>query len=111
MGDVEEMVKWIKNNLGENTSLHFLRFFPHYKVKDIPSTPIETLERAYNKAKDLGMKYVYIGNTRKENSTHCPKCGELVIKREGMRTVKNKIKEGKCPSCGSDINIGGNEFS
>lgn len=59
--EIEEMCKWIKENLGEKTPLHFSRFFPMYQLKDVPITPIETLE----KAKQIGdkyLKYVYIGN-------------------------------------------------
>lgn len=59
--EIEEMCKWIKENLGEKTPLHFSRFFPMYQLKDVPITPVETLE----KAKQIGdkyLKYVYLGN-------------------------------------------------
>lgn len=111
MKKVEGLVEWIMDNLGEETPLHFLRFFPAYKVKDLPPTPIETLEKAYQIAKDLGMKYVYLGNVGdSRNNTYCPECGELLIERGGMRMVENKLKDGRCPACGAEINIGGKKW-
>jgi len=111
MGKVEELVEWIIENLGEETPLHFLRFFPAYMIENLPPTPIETLEEAYRKAKDRGMKYVYLGNVGDErNNTYCPECGELLIERRGMQTLNNKIKDGKCPICGAKINIAGKRW-
>ena len=115
MGDslekVEELVKWIIDNLGEEIPLHFLRFFPAYKVLDLPSTPFETLDNAYQIDENLGMKYVYLGNVRdKRNNTYCPKCGELLIERNGMSMGHNYMKNGKCPYCGAKINIGGEKW-
>jgi len=115
MGDsmerVEELVNWIMDNLGDETPLHFLRFFPAYMVKDLPSTPIETLENAFHRAKDKGMKYVYLGNVGgKGNNTYCPECGELLIERWGMSLLRNRIKNGKCPFCGTKINIAGEKW-
>ncbi len=57
---IEEMCKWIKGELGD-IPLHFSRFFPHYKMKDVSITPLETLE----KAKKIAEKYlskVSLGN-------------------------------------------------
>lgn len=106
MERVEELVKWIINNLGEETPLHFLRFFPAYKVMDLSPTPFETLDKSYRIAKDSGMKYVYLGNVRDDrNNTYCPECGKLLIERRGMNMGHNYIKNGKCPYCGTKINI------
>jgi pyruvate formate lyase activating enzyme len=110
MERVEELVKWIIDNLGKETPLHFLRFFPAYMVMDLPATPMETLEKAYKIAKDLGMDYVYLGNTGRKNNTHCPRCGKLLIERWGMQMINNKIKDGKCPFCGAKINLGGRKW-
>lgn len=115
MGDsmerVKELAEWIKENLGDETPIHFLRFFPAYKVRNLPSTPIKTLKKAYETAKNLGMKYVYLGNVAdRKNNTYCPKCGKLLIRRRGMQTVEYKIKRGKCPYCGEKINIKGEKW-
>jgi pyruvate formate lyase activating enzyme len=107
---VKELVKWIIDNLGEETPIHFLRFFPAYKVKNLPPTPIETLEKAYQIAANLGMKYVYLGNVGEKNDTYCPECEKLLIERIGMQMVKNEILDGRCPFCGTEINIGGKNW-
>jgi len=106
--EIREMVVWIRDNLGDDTPVHFTRFHPFYKLQDIPSTPLNTLEMAYNIAKEEGLKYVYLGNvagTEHEN-TFCPECGELLIKR-GMFSIEfNKLTNKQtCPRCGELISI------
>jgi pyruvate formate lyase activating enzyme len=62
MGMIRQMCKWmVENNLIE-TPLHFSRFFPRYRMKDIPPTPIKTLETAKKVAIEEGLKSVYLGN-------------------------------------------------
>jgi len=57
----ENLVNWIKENIGADIPLHFSRYFPHYKMKTSSATPIETLEQAYEIAKRK-LRYVYLGN-------------------------------------------------
>ena len=103
---VEELVKWIKNNLGENTPIQFIGFFPSYKCKDLPYTSTDTLKKCWNIGKKY-LKYVYAYTSRDPgspmNNTYCPKCGELLITRWGCSMVDNKIKNGKCPKCKEKI--------
>ncbi len=75
--------------------LHFLRFFPNYKLMHLPPTPVETLERAIKIAQGVGLKYVYIGNVpgHKYNFTYCPKCGKCLIKRIGFTLLENNTSE------------------
>ncbi len=93
---------------GSDTALHFTRFYPAYEVVDRPSTPIETLEKAYRIARAEGLNYVYLGNVaghRLEN-TYCPRCGELLIERYGLSVVKNRVKpSGCCSACGLAVPI------
>ncbi len=55
-----EMIKWIKNELGEETVLHLSRYSPRYKLTN-KATPIETLNNLKNIAQK-NLKYVYLGN-------------------------------------------------
>jgi pyruvate formate lyase activating enzyme len=97
---IKKMCDWIKTYLDDETPLHFSRFFPMYKAKDIPPTPIKTLKEAYNIAKSSGLKHIYVGNIGKIEDTECPKCGCSVVERD---TKKVKIIYNKCIKCKTKI--------
>jgi pyruvate formate lyase activating enzyme len=59
---IREMCKWLKFNGLSEAPLHFSRFFPRYKMQDIPPTPRQTLYSAKQIAEEEGIKYVYLGN-------------------------------------------------
>jgi len=103
--DIKKMCEWIKNNLGEDVPLHFSRFFPSYKLTSLYPTPVETLERAYRIAKEVGLNYVTLGNLpgHKYNSTFCPKCGRILIKRIHFQVLENNLIKGRCKFCGEKI--------
>ena len=107
---IRELAVWVKDHLGEDTPFHLLRFHPDYRLTDIPATTIQTLEKAYEAAKESGLNYVYLGNVpghRYEN-TYCPSCGALVIKRLSFEILRwNLTKDMKCPECGHKIAIKG----
>jgi pyruvate formate lyase activating enzyme len=99
--ELKGLARWIKSELGPDVPLHFSRFYPQYLLKNLPPTPIRTLERAKQIADAEGLKFVYIGNVpghRAEN-TFCPGCGETVIERTGYLIKANKIKDGRCSGC------------
>jgi len=108
--DVRRLARWIVENLGEETPFHLLRFYPHYKMKDYPPTPVETLERLAKVSMEEGLVHVYIGNVvpHELEHTYCPKCGYLVIKRYGFYIVEWRLTEdNRCPRCGYKLNIRG----
>ena len=43
MTEISAMCRWIVKNLGPDVPIHFSRFFPDYKLKNLPPTPEETL--------------------------------------------------------------------
>ncbi len=100
--EIKEMCGWIRENLGEDTPLHFSRFFAYYKMKNKAMTPEATLLRAYKTARDVGLNYVYLGNMQKEENTYCPRCNRLLVQRIGYIVLKNGIRDGKC-GCGKII--------
>lgn len=103
--DIRNMCNWILENLGPDVPLHFSGFFPGHKFKNLPITPIETLELAKRIAKDVGLNYVTIGNLpgHRDNSTFCPKCGKVLVKRVHFEVLSNNIVNGKCKFCGTSI--------
>jgi len=104
MKTIREMCKWIKKNLGVDTPIHFSRFYPQYKLDNLPPTPLETITEARKTAMDVGLKYVYIGNIRNEGeNTYCPKCKKMLIEREGYFVKQNNIASGKCKFCSTSI--------
>jgi pyruvate formate lyase activating enzyme len=102
----KKLVIWIRENLGEDTPFHILRFFPTYKVHDIPETPIRILEKFAEEAKK-NLNYVYLGNVpgHKFENTYCPNCGSLLIERIGFVSNVVGLEEKKCKKCGKKINI------
>lgn len=61
--DPEEIgreVEWI-SSISPEIPLHLSRFFPRYKVDDLPPTPAETIYRLKDIA-EKKLKYVYTGN-------------------------------------------------
>ena len=105
MSNIEGMCRWIKKNLGPDVPIHFTRFFPTYKMKHLPPTPIKTLEDARKLAAEAGIRYVYIGNVpgHKYNSTFCPECKKKVISRSHFAVHQVDIIKGKCRYCGYQI--------
>ena len=99
--EMEELCRWILDTLGPDVPLHFSRFFPMYRMTDLPPTPIETLVGARSIALDMGIRHVYVGNavTERGSDTFCPGCGELLISREGYSVTLEGLEEGSCRNC------------
>jgi len=105
LDDIGNMCKWLSDNGFRNTPVHFSRFYPIYKLEQLPPTPVEVLNSACRIAKEEGLKYVYTGNVpgNEVSDTICPACNSTLIVRQGFRIVSNLIKGGKCTKCGQTI--------
>jgi pyruvate formate lyase activating enzyme len=102
----EDIAKRILDEIGDEIPWHITRYFPAYKFKE-PETDIKKMEEIIEGIKNLGFKYVYIGNVpyHKYNNTYCPNCSNLLIERGIMEVIENKLKDKKCPFCNFEINI------
>jgi pyruvate formate lyase activating enzyme len=60
---IRQMCRWLVDNGFAEAPLHFSRFFPRYKMQDLPPTPLHTLKAAKQVAEEEGIKHVYLGNT------------------------------------------------
>jgi pyruvate formate lyase activating enzyme len=103
--ELTELARWVKDNLGSDLPLHFSRFHPQYLLRDLPVTPVKTLERAHELARAEGLEYVYIGNVpgHPTENTYCPKCGEVVIARRGYRINAQNLNQNRCKNCNHEI--------
>ena len=102
---ISDMSVWIKENVSPDVPLHFARFFPNYQLAKHYATPLETLEKAYDIAKNAGLQYVYLDNVgnHKATSTYCPKCGEMLIQRSESKVDIVGMKNGQCMKCEYEI--------
>jgi len=105
--EIRDFSRWVVQDLDPKVPVHFTRFHPDYLMDDVPTTPMKTLDMAYEIGKAEGLKYPYAGNVpgdEREN-THCLKCGTLVIRRMGFSVIEMRAKDGKCPTCGEQLDI------
>ena len=105
LNDTDEQFKglarWVKANLGLDVPVHFTRFHPEYLLKNLPPTPLQSLERAKAIADAEGLHYVYIGNVpgHPAENTYCPKCRRMLVERAGFTVKSMEIRKGKCRFC------------
>jgi pyruvate formate lyase activating enzyme len=103
---MQKMCLWIRKNLGTDVPVHFSRFYPYYRSKDIPITPVNTLMNARSIAMNAGLRYVYTGNLGVMDNTYCHKCKSLLIKRAGydIKVIGlSGAKNNRCSGCGAVI--------
>ncbi|MDY6891391.1 MAG: AmmeMemoRadiSam system radical SAM enzyme [Pseudomonadota bacterium] len=100
--ELKALTHWIRTRLGAQVPLHFTAFHPDWKMLDVPATPIRTLRRARQIAREQGLQFVYTGNLPdpEGNTTWCPQCGSAVICRDGyLITGWNLTAKGCCARC------------
>jgi len=99
------LARWVKTELGPDVPVHFSQFHPEYLLKNLPITPVATLERAKAICDAEGLHYVYIGNVpgHPAESTYCPKCRRVVVERAGYAIRGMHLKQGKCQFCQQTI--------
>lgn len=102
--ELKELAEFLVGQLGADTPWHISRFFPHYKMRQTPPTPVKTLHRAEEIGRAAGLRHIYLGNVAEETNTFCPDCVKLLIRRVGFGVIENRIQaDGTCPDCGATI--------
>jgi len=103
--EIQRLVHWLLQQLGDEVPLHFTAFHPAFKMTDFPPTPAETLSRARRLALQEGVKYCYVGNVHdpQGQTTFCPQCGTALIERDWHSVYSNVLKNGRCPKCAARI--------
>lgn len=105
--EVKNFCNWIVEKLGNDIPVHFSRFHPDHNLTNIPATPMETLLKIYDVAKEIGVLYPYLGNVAPGDyeNTLCPKCRTVCIERKGYSIDKTGFVHGKCVKCGQILPI------
>jgi pyruvate formate lyase activating enzyme len=104
--ELETLTGWVHDRLGPDVPLHFTAFHPDFRMRDIPRTPVATLERAREIGFKNGLWYCYTGNAHdpRGGMTVCPNCRNPVIERDWFAlTGWNLDASGRCNCCGSAI--------
>jgi len=102
--ELDQMTRWVVENLGPEVPMHFTAFHPDWKMLDISATPPVTLTRARHIALENGVRYAYTGNVHDEKgeSTYCHHCGTKLIGRDWyVITAWNLTSKGHCKGCGT----------
>jgi pyruvate formate lyase activating enzyme len=106
--EARKVCAWMLENLDAQVPLHYVRFHPDYKYTHVGRTDVAFLEAARQQALDMGMQYVYLGNTPNTHSvnTYCASCGGLVFGRTGDERpalVRSGLRSVRCGHCGHDV--------
>ena len=107
MEEQEKLILWVIEHLGPDTPMHFSAFHPDYQMLDRGATPVATLEKIYRKAKELGLRFPYVGNIRNNSyeNTYCPNCNTMLIERQGFSSRFAALDGTQCTNCGEKIEI------
>ena len=104
--EVAKLSEWVVEKLGPHVPLHFSGFHPDFKMRDVPATPRETLQRARRQALQAGLQYVYTGNTHdpEGDTTFCAGCGAALIERDWYELRAYRVSsDGRCLKCAQKV--------
>jgi pyruvate formate lyase activating enzyme len=103
--EIRAECEWMGRALGPDVPLHFTAFHPDYKMRDRPRTPLATLQRARRIAREVGLRYVYVGNVHdaEGQTTFCAGCGAPLIRRDWHAVVAYRLEGDRCPDCGTRL--------
>ncbi len=103
--EIHDLARFVKGDLGAAVPVHFTRFHPAYRLRNLPPTPVPTLERAREISMAEGLEFVYVGNVpgHPGDHTYCPGCKTVLIRRAGMTVLENRLVSGRCPGCRREI--------
>ena len=103
--ETRAMCEWIRNELGPGVPVHFARFYPLYKLANLPPTPVATLDAARETAMKAGLEHVYVARVTGHTgeNTFCPQCGGKIIDRMGFMIEAVRMENGACAHCGAGI--------
>lgn len=104
--EIERLSRWVATELGPEVPLHFSAFHPEHKMPEVPATPLATLVRAREIARQQGLQHVYTGNVHHADgdATDCSGCGARLIERDWYAIQDYALTpEGACPHCDTPV--------
>ena len=95
-----DIAKWIRDHLGADSPWHITRFFPAFKLRDLPPTPEETLWQAHDRARAVGLRnvYVYADKGCDCADDNLPVADILAADPQAVHAVKHCVR----PCCNDD---------
>jgi pyruvate formate lyase activating enzyme len=90
------LARFVRDEVGQETPLHFTRFHPSYRLQNLPSTPVATLERCRSAA--------MAEDSASCTSATCPATGRT--RGAGLQGAhpplrhgggENRLRDGTCP--------------
>jgi pyruvate formate lyase activating enzyme len=106
---LRDIARRIVADLGSDVPWHISGYLPAYRFT-APPTPLRTLERAWRIGHEAGLRFVYLGNVSGTararhglDSTYCPDCEALLIRRWGLGVAGYYLDDGHCCNCGRVI--------
>jgi len=102
LSDIKKIANFIKK-IDPDIPWHITRFHPDFKLNNLPMTKIETLDKFVKIGQNVGLNFVYQGNIGRGENTYCPKCNNLIIKRDVFNTSIINMKENFCSFCNKEI--------
>ncbi len=103
--ELRNIATFIAGDLGKAVPWHVSRFHGDYHMTTTPATPVTKLDEACRIGREAGLKFVYCGNVpgRNDERTLCPNCHAVLIDRVGFNMHQNRLQNGACPDCGTEI--------
>ncbi len=116
--EISAMAKYVEDVLGPYTPVFLNRFYPAHKMRHVPPTPLDTMNKARRICSEAGLKYVNVyfsnvfmndflrDNPHWDHSVACPYCGNPLVRYDfsgkGPEFVSNVVR-GHCRFCGNQV--------
>lgn len=102
--EIEDLLTFLRD-LDANIPWHISRFFPNYRLLDIPPTEAGAIHGFLQLAVEKGLKFTYGGNLADSrwSNTRCPQCQKTLIERSGYHIENLGLQAGDCRFCGAAV--------
>ncbi len=101
--EVRAMGQWVAKELGRDTPIHLLAFFPARRMRHIPFGDAAKLSRLRRLLLyEIGLCHVYVPLSfhSSEVTTYCSKCGATLVERRRLGPPRLYLDdEGRCRIC------------